>query len=53
MATAIAATPASRSPTAARRASAAQPRLVTDGNIKGGRYFSDVVDIYAGAGLAH
>jgi hypothetical protein len=31
----------------------AQPRLVTDGDIKGGRYVSDVVDIYAGTGPAH
>jgi hypothetical protein len=31
----------------------AQPRLVTDGDIKGGRYVSDVVDIYAGTGPAN
>ena len=31
----------------------AQPRLVTDGDIKGGRYVSDVVDIYVGNGPAH
>jgi hypothetical protein len=30
----------------------AQPRLVTDGDIKGGRYVSGVVDIYAGTGPA-
>jgi hypothetical protein len=30
----------------------AQPRLVTDGDIKGGRYVSDVVDIYVGTGPA-
>lgn len=30
-----------------------QPRLVTDGDIKGGRYVSDVVDIYVGNGPAH
>jgi hypothetical protein len=29
-----------------------QPRLVTDGDIKGGRYVSDVVDIYVGTGSA-
>jgi hypothetical protein len=31
----------------------AQPRLVTDGDIKGGRYVSDIVDIYAGTGPAN
>ena len=31
----------------------AQPRLVTDGDIKGGRYVSGVVDIYAGTGPAN
>jgi hypothetical protein len=31
----------------------AQPRLVTDGDIKGGRYVSDIVDIYVGNGPAH
>jgi hypothetical protein len=30
----------------------AQPRLVTDGDVKGGRYVSDVVDIYVGTGPA-
>jgi hypothetical protein len=30
----------------------AQPRLVTDGDIKGGRYVSDIVDIYVGTGPA-
>jgi hypothetical protein len=30
----------------------AQPRLVTDGDVKGGRYVSGVVDIYAGTGPA-
>jgi hypothetical protein len=30
----------------------AQPRLVTDGDIKGGRYVSGVVDLYTGAGPA-
>jgi hypothetical protein len=30
----------------------AQPRLVTDGDVKGGRYVSDIVDIYVGAGPA-
>jgi hypothetical protein len=30
----------------------AQPRLVTDGDIKGGRYVSGVVDIYVGTGPA-
>lgn len=30
----------------------AQPRLVADGDIKGGRYVSDVVDIYVGTGPA-
>jgi hypothetical protein len=29
-----------------------QPRLVADGDIKGGRYVSDVVDIYVGTGPA-
>jgi len=29
-----------------------QPRLVTDGDIKGGRYVSDIVDIYVGSGPA-
>jgi hypothetical protein len=32
--------------------SLAQPRLVTDGDVKGGRYVSGVVDIYVGTGLA-
>ena len=31
----------------------AQPRLVTDGDIKGGHYVSDIVDIYVGTGPAH
>jgi hypothetical protein len=30
-----------------------RPRLVADGDIKGGRYVSDLVDIYAGVGPAH
>jgi len=30
----------------------AQPRLIADGDIKGGRYVSGVVDIYAGTGPA-
>ena len=30
----------------------AQPRLVTDGDVKGGRYVSDIVDIYVGNGPA-
>jgi hypothetical protein len=30
-----------------------QPRLVTDGDVKGGRYVSDVVDLYGGTGPAH
>jgi len=30
----------------------AQPRLVTDRDVKGGRYVSDVVNIYAGRGPA-
>ncbi|MBV9582797.1 MAG: hypothetical protein JO057_29795, partial [Chloroflexi bacterium] len=30
-----------------------QPRLVPDGDVKGGRYVSGVVDIYAGIGPAH
>ena len=30
----------------------AQPRLVTDGDVKGGRYVSDMVDLYAGSGPA-
>jgi hypothetical protein len=30
----------------------AQPRLVADGDVKGGRYVSDVVDIYVGTGPA-
>jgi hypothetical protein len=30
----------------------AQPRLITDGDIKGGRYVSGVVDIYVGRGPA-
>ena len=30
----------------------AQPRLVTDGDIHGGRYVSGVVDIYVGTGPA-
>jgi hypothetical protein len=30
----------------------AQPRLVTDGDVKGGRYVSDIVDIYVGSGPA-
>jgi hypothetical protein len=29
-----------------------QPRLVTDGDVKGGRYVSDVVDLEAGHGLS-
>ena len=32
--------------------SLAQPRLVVDGDVKGGRYVSDVVDLYAGRGPA-
>ena len=31
----------------------AQPRLVTDGDVRGGRYVSGVVDIYVGTGPAH
>ena len=31
----------------------AQPRLVTDGDVKGGRYVSGMVDIYAGSGPAN
>ncbi len=34
-------------------ATLAQPRLVTGGDVKGGRYVSGVVDIYAGTGPAH
>lgn len=30
----------------------AQPRLVTDGDVKGGRYVSGVVDLVIGRGLA-
>jgi hypothetical protein len=30
----------------------AQPRLVADGDVKGGRYVSDVVDLYVGSGPA-
>ena len=30
----------------------AQPRLVTDGDARGGRYVSGVVDIYVGTGPA-
>ena len=30
----------------------AQPRLVTDGDVRGGRYVSGVVDIYVGNGPA-
>jgi hypothetical protein len=30
-----------------------QPRLVTDGDVKGGRYVSGVVDLYVGSGPAH
>jgi hypothetical protein len=30
----------------------AQPRLVTDGDVKGGRYVSDIVDLYVGSGPA-
>jgi hypothetical protein len=30
----------------------AQPRLVADGDVKGGRYVSDIVDIYVGTGPA-
>lgn len=30
----------------------AQPRLVTDGDVRGGRYVSGVVDIYVGTGPA-
>ena len=30
----------------------AQPRLVTDGDVHGGRYVSGVVDIYVGTGPA-
>jgi hypothetical protein len=33
-------------------AALAQPRLVTDGDVKGGRYVSGVVDIYVGTGPA-
>ena len=29
-----------------------QPRLVADGDVKGGRYVSDMVDLYAGTGPA-
>ncbi|HEY2593848.1 MAG TPA: hypothetical protein VGK33_08100 [Chloroflexota bacterium] len=32
--------------------SLAQPRLVTDGDVKGGRYVSNVVNLYAGSGPA-
>ena len=28
-------------------------RMVTDGDVKGGRYVSGVVDIYVGTGPAH
>jgi hypothetical protein len=31
----------------------AQPRLVADGDVKGGRYVSDVVDLYVGTGPAN
>jgi hypothetical protein len=31
----------------------AQPRLVTDGDVHGGRYVSGVVDLYVGTGPAH
>jgi hypothetical protein len=34
------------------RAGPAQPRLVADGDVKGGRYVSGVVDIYVGNGPA-
>ena len=30
----------------------AQPRLVTDGDVHGGRYVSGIVDIYVGSGPA-
>jgi hypothetical protein len=30
----------------------AEPRLVADGDVKGGRYVSNVVDLYVGAGPA-
>jgi hypothetical protein len=30
-----------------------QPRLVADGDVKGGRYVSDVVDLYVGGGPAN
>jgi hypothetical protein len=30
----------------------AQPRLVADGDLKGGRYVSDIVDLYVGTGAA-
>jgi hypothetical protein len=30
----------------------AQPRLVADGDVKGGRYVSDIVDLYVGSGPA-
>ena len=30
----------------------AQPRLVTDGDIHGGRYVSSIVDVYVGTGPA-
>jgi hypothetical protein len=30
----------------------AQPRLATDGDVRGGRYVSGVVDIYVGTGPA-
>jgi len=33
-------------------AALAQPRLVTDGDVKGGRYVSGTVDIYVGTGPA-
>jgi hypothetical protein len=29
-----------------------EPRLVTDGDVKGGRYASNVVDLYVGTGPA-
>lgn len=34
-------------------ATLAQPRLVAAGDVMGGRYVSDVVDLYAGIGPAY
>jgi hypothetical protein len=35
-----------------RRFTQVEPRLVADGDVKGGRYVSNVVDLYVGAGPA-